>query len=202
MQGEFALLGEYAWLLIGNSGYNLWTGSYSLPGLYNGCYRTFNDSNPTTITPTVANWTTSGSLPVFTSGIVAHQPYTVSWALSDTHTMTPSLPLLTHSMLVPTWKPGENIPAGKYDRYGSDSIEPSDGPSYQGLFYFLVIGLPLIGVTLISCCVWCGFRARDKTWRKRMKQQEIELTAKFTKGNANSHRETTEAAGNDRRIGN
>lgn len=97
--------------------------------------------------------------------------------------MTPSLPLLTNSMLVPTWRPGEKIPKGEYDRYGTDSIEPNDGVNLMPLFYFLVIGLPLIGVTLISCCVWCCFRARDKKWRKRMEQQEIELTARFAREN-------------------
>lgn len=182
-------------LTIQCSGYT-WTGSYSIPGLDYGCYKTFNESNPTTITPTIGQDNTTQSLPLFTSGIIAHQPYTIQWAASDTGTMTPSLPLLTHSMLVPTWKPGENIPAGKYDRYGSDSIEPSDGPSLQGLFYFLVIGLPLIGVTVLSCCIWCGCRARDKKWKKRMKQQEIELTARFANANSKELR-TTHGTGRD-----
>jgi hypothetical protein len=169
-------------LTIQCSGYT-WTGFYAIPGLDYGCYKTFNESIPTTITPTIGQANTSQTLPLFTSGIIAHQPYTVQWDASDSYSMTPSLPLLTHSMLVPTWKPGENIPAGKYDRYGSDSIEPSDGPNWQGLFYFLVIGLPLIGVTALSCCIWCGCRARDNKWKKRMKQQEIELTARFANAN-------------------
>lgn len=108
--------------------------------------------------------------------------------------MTPPLPLLTHSMLVPTWKPGEKIPDGKYDRYGSDSIEAPDGANWRGLFYFLVIGVPLIGVTVLSCCVWCCFRARDRKWEKRMKQQEIELTARFTSANSKGQ-ETTQVSG-------
>jgi hypothetical protein len=105
-------------------------------------------------------------------------------------------------MLIPTWRPGEKIPAGKYDRYGSDSIETPDGTNLQGLFYFLVIGLPLIGVTVISCCVWCGFRARDKKWRKRMKQQEIELTARFANAGNAKGGETTQVTENDGRTDN
>lgn len=164
------------------------------------CYRTFNYSTPTTIAPTAANFTTSGDLPLFTSGIIAHQPYTITWDMSDTHTMTPSLPLLTYSMLVPTWKPGEKIPAGKYDRYGSDSIDAPDGVNLLPLFHFLVIGLPLIGVALLSCCIWCGFRARDRTWKKRMKQQEIELTAKFANAKP-KEQETTQVAENGSQPG-
>lgn len=115
--------------------------------------------------------------------------------------MTPSLPLLTHSMLVPTWRPGEKIPAGNYDRYGSDSIETPDGENLQPLFYFLVIGVPLIGVTFVLCCVWCGFRARDKTWKKRMKQQESGLTAQFASAKPQGQ-EVTQVAEHDRKPGN
>jgi hypothetical protein len=99
-------------------------------------------------------------------------------------------------MLVPTWRPGEKIPDGIYDRYGSYNESPNSGVNWQPLFLFLVIGLPLIGVTLISCCIWCGFRARDRKWMKRMEQQEIQLTAKFAKENA-KERGTTQVTEND-----
>lgn len=99
---------------------------------------------------TLSNGT--GSTRLFTEGIQAHQAWHISWEASDTSTLTPSLPELTSSKLIPTWKPGETIEKGMYDQ--------GDGErgGLQGInevIYFLEIGLPLIFAILVGLIAWC-----------------------------------------------
>ncbi|KFY68177.1 hypothetical protein V496_01244, partial [Pseudogymnoascus sp. VKM F-4515 (FW-2607)] len=58
----------------------------------------------------------AGSTQLFTQGTQVHNAWHISWAASDTSTLSPALPELTSSKFVPTWVPGESIPPGMYDR--------------------------------------------------------------------------------------
>ncbi|KAG2027134.1 hypothetical protein GB937_000872 [Aspergillus fischeri] len=134
----------------------------SRSNLYNikaSCYRTLTPGE-TTITGTLSHG--EGAQVLFTDGIQVHQAWAISWAGSDTATMSPSLPLLTNSMIVPTWVPGEIIPPGRYDR----GYEGSDMPGWEPILRFIMIGVPIIGVALLAACVWCCI------WRWRVRREE------------------------------
>lgn len=95
--------------------------------------------------------------------VMVHQGWAITWAASDTETLTPKLPTLTSSMRLPTWTPGQNIKGGAYD------------PSHQGqstreyfgdsLFYFLVVGMPILGAVSIGLCIWCCVQKCQKQRR-------------------------------------
>lgn len=99
--------------------------------------------------------------------VMVHQGWAITWAASDTATLTPKLPTLTSSMRVPTWTPGQNIKGGAYDPY-----HPS--PSTReylsdGVFYFLVVGLPILGALSIGLCLWCCVRRCKKDRRPNVR---------------------------------
>ncbi|KAF4162406.1 hypothetical protein CNMCM6936_002132 [Aspergillus lentulus] len=140
--------------------------SRNLTDLYNikaSCYRTLTPGE-TTITGTLSHG--KGAQVLFTDGIQVHEAWAISWAGSDTATMSPSLPTLTNSMIVPTWVPGEIIPPARYDR----GYEGSDMPGWEPILRFLMIGVPIIGVALLAasvwCCIWCR-RVRRKERQQR-----------------------------------
>jgi prepilin-type processing-associated H-X9-DG protein len=75
------------------SGFSL---SRNLTDLYNikaSCYRTLNPGE-TTITGTLSHG--KGAQVLFTDGIQVHQAWAISWAGSDTATVSPSLPRHTN----------------------------------------------------------------------------------------------------------
>lgn len=45
---------------------------------------------------------------------------------------------------------------------------------FQGLFHFLIIGLPIIGCTIICCCVCCCVRSNRKRRRLERGRRERE----------------------------
>lgn len=122
--------------------------SFPIPTLTAPCYRSF-EPGETTITVTDDSTTH-----IFTHGIQVHRPWTVTWAASDTSSLTPSLPSLTTGMTLATWVPGETVPAELYEP------RPSDGLKIGGGFYGLVVGIP-VGVVVIACVlVWVCVRAK------------------------------------------
>ncbi|KAG8163825.1 hypothetical protein KVR01_005743 [Diaporthe batatas] len=88
---------------------------------------------------------------------MVHEGWAITWAKSDTATMTPKLPTLTNEMRVPTWTPGQKIRDGEYDRYHNDS-QSSEEWFGKDLYWFLVVGVPIIFVLSVASCVWCGVR--------------------------------------------
>lgn len=88
---------------------------------------------------------------------MVHEGWAITWDKSDTATMTPNLPTLTSEMSVPTWTPGQKIEDGQYDRYRSDS-KSSEQWFGKDLYWFLVVGVPVIFVLAVASCVWCGVR--------------------------------------------
>ncbi|KAG2010866.1 hypothetical protein GB937_007409 [Aspergillus fischeri] len=161
---------------FGYSGFSLSRNLSNLKDIKASCYRTITPGE-TTITGTLSHG--QGTRVLFTDGIQVHQAWAISWAASDTNTMSPSLPLLTNSMVVPTWVPGEIIPPGMYDR-GSDG---SDMPGWEPIMRFIMIGVPIIGVALIASCVWACIWCRRVRRKERqeagelVKQQEIHTTS-------------------------
>jgi hypothetical protein len=130
------------------------------------CYRQV-DNGVTTIIGTLSHG--AGSTRLFTGGIQMHQAWHVSWAASDTSTLSPSLPELTSSKFIPTWVPGETVPPGKYDRQDGSQNELK---GLEGVVWFLEIGIPLIVLALIGSCVWCYIARRRSKRKQRLRQQE------------------------------
>ncbi|OLN81179.1 hypothetical protein CCHL11_10359 [Colletotrichum chlorophyti] len=105
-----------------------------------------------------------------------HSAWALTWAASDTATLTPKLPTLTSGMRVPTWTPGEKIPKGEYDQFRNDNL-PYIG---DGAYYFLMIGMPIIGALMIGSCMWCCIRKCKKNRREKratMAATEVNLTS-------------------------
>jgi len=100
--------------------------------------------------------------------VMIHQAWALTWEAADTSTLTPKLPELTSSMLVPTWTPGEVIPKGAYDlnKHKSD-IDSSIEYFGAEFWWFLVVGVPLISLLLISCCVSCCVMKCKSNRRKK-----------------------------------
>ncbi|KAF2994335.1 hypothetical protein E8E14_003117 [Neopestalotiopsis sp. 37M] len=97
-----------------------------------------------------------------------HNAWQISWESSDVATLSPSPPLLPcfYSPLS-SWIPGETVDPSFYA-----SACPNDGESHwsdssvQG-FFFIVIGLPIIGfLGIVTCIAVCCCRRRR---RKRAK---------------------------------
>ncbi|KZL68951.1 hypothetical protein CI238_09517 [Colletotrichum incanum] len=97
--------------------------------------------------------------------VMMHEAWAVTWAASDTATLTPKLPTLTSSMVVPVWTLGQKIREGEYD-----PVRPPSSSEYlsHGALFFLMIGMPIIGALMISSCVWCCVR---KCRRKRREKK-------------------------------
>lgn len=109
-----------------------------------------------------------------TSGILAHRAWAITWEGTDTPYMSPSLPKLTSSMLVPTWTPGEIIPDGKYGLGIKDlGTEPHTADK---LIYVAIIVPSIIGGSLIVCMLWSCVRWNKKR-KKRAEERENESGA-------------------------
>lgn len=105
-----------------------------------------------------------------------HEAWHITWAASDTSTMSPTLPEITADMLIGSWVPGQSLSPGAYDR--EHPIE--GGPQYlsPSLYWFLVIGIPIIFLLLVGYCIRCCvvFHRVKKTERRERWLAEHELT--------------------------
>ena len=99
-----------------------------------------------------------------------HEAWHITWAASDTSTLSPTLPEITSDMLVVTWVPGESIPPGVYDR----EYVIRDGLQIpNAAFWFMIVGLPIIGALLIGSCIGCCVRHhRSKKRERRLAEHE------------------------------
>jgi hypothetical protein len=129
------------------------------------CYRSVAPGATIPVTAQIVSDETSLTTRTFASGVQVHQAWHVSWAASDTNTLSPSLPDLTSSMLVPTWVPGQSIPPGAYDRASKNDETALNGLGQVTLF--LEIGIPLIAIALIAGCGWCCW-ARKRSRRRKI----------------------------------
>ncbi|WQF90323.1 hypothetical protein CDEST_15337 [Colletotrichum destructivum] len=100
--------------------------------------------------------------------LLVHEAWAITWAASDTATLTPKLPTLTNSMEIPTWIPGQIIRDGEYDPSPTPTRRPDHGPYMgEGALYFLMIGMPIIGAIMIGSCVWCCVRKCKKNRQQK-----------------------------------
>jgi hypothetical protein len=162
------------------SGFDLYitTRNYSDPDNFTAsCTRALNRGE--TITGTLSHG--KGPQALFTAGIQAHQAWAISWAESDTATMSPSPPNLSDFRFALTWVPGKPIDPQMY-KGASDTSGVGGAP----LIYFGMIGGPIIGVTIIALCIWCcccqcrGCRGDRGDWEPRVvsaQPQETDTTA-------------------------
>ncbi|KAJ4303949.1 hypothetical protein N0V88_001550 [Collariella sp. IMI 366227] len=89
-----------------------------------------------------------------TDGLLMHEAWKVSWAASDTSTLSLSLPALTSGWTLDTWTPGETV-----IRVTPNPTDPTrDGAPHEN-DKFLTIGVPLLIVGLLlaigGCCGMC-----------------------------------------------
>ncbi|KAJ5376664.1 hypothetical protein N7509_013550 [Penicillium cosmopolitanum] len=140
------------------SGFAFEAGGYALPtsALSPACGRTIN-SGETTITAPLASRTDATG--TFTQGMIVHRAWHVTWAESDTATMSPSLPPLTSGKYLAVWKPGQGVPDGAFDHHNGDN---SGVRGWNSLLYFAMIGVPIIGVAILACGGWLCIRRRRK----------------------------------------
>ncbi|KAK1973959.1 hypothetical protein LZ30DRAFT_741958 [Colletotrichum cereale] len=103
--------------------------------------------------------------------LTLHPAWLITWEASDTATLTPKLPTLTSSMLVPEWTPGQVIPDHKYDR---DFNRTNKWFSDEWIRFFM-IGLPIICTLFIALCVYCCCVRR--CLRKRRQRRAAAATA-------------------------
>jgi len=96
-----------------------------------------------------------------------HQGWAITWAKSDTATLTPKLPTLTSEMRVPEWTPGQKIRDGEYDRYPSYRIDTEELFGHD-LYWFLLVGMPVLGALSIGLCIWCCVRKCKKERRPNL----------------------------------
>ncbi|KFY35215.1 hypothetical protein V495_08046, partial [Pseudogymnoascus sp. VKM F-4514 (FW-929)] len=84
-------------------------------------------SDPTYLATGVPCFREASAGDVSTTGSLldqVHEAWHISWAASDTSTLSPTLPEITADMLIGAWVPGESIIPGKYDRESNHH----DGP--------------------------------------------------------------------------
>ncbi|KAK3942447.1 hypothetical protein QBC46DRAFT_447868 [Diplogelasinospora grovesii] len=129
--------------------------SFAIPTIDVPCVGTLSSGQPP-ITARLNPTDDSGgaSTTIVTQGAVVHQAWHVSWAESDTSTLSPSLPALTSSKYLGSWVPGQTVAPGEGDR-------PSEynDLGWGSIMNFIMIGIPIIGVVIlasaIGCCIWC-----------------------------------------------
>lgn len=90
---------------------------------------------------------------------MAHPVWAITWAKSDTATLTPQLPTLTISTKVPTWTPGQKL--STYDPYHPNFRQFVGDVAY----FLLVVGVPITVALISGCCVWCCWGKRKKDRR-------------------------------------
>ncbi|GLI73037.1 hypothetical protein PoHVEF18_001235 [Penicillium ochrochloron] len=156
------------------SGFDFRAPWYALPtaALSPACARTIK-SGDTTITAPL--WSQTDIMGTFTEGMIVHRAWHVSWAESDTASMSPSLPPLTSGKYLDYWEPGQVIPDGAFDHHnGRDSGGSQGWPSE---YYFAAIGAPLIFVAFLACG---GYFLCHKRRKRRAQQVPVnmELQAK------------------------
>jgi hypothetical protein len=82
-------------------------------------------------------------------------------------TITPQLPTITNSILVPTWTPSQVIPDSLYDIDNSTRDHPNS--LSKGALWFLIVGMPIIGAIVISLCVWgCVWKCKKNRREKAL----------------------------------
>lgn len=95
-----------------------------------------------------------------------HEAWAITWDATDTPTLTPELPPLTSSSILPTWTAGQVV---SDDDYTGGPTPVDNGTQIpDSLYWFMVVGIPIIFVVLVGSCVWCCVRSCMKKKRERV----------------------------------
>lgn len=100
---------------------------------------------------------------------MVHQGWAVAWAKSDTATLKPQLPSVTDPIRLPTWRPGDKV-------IWEDPYRQS-GEEFFGhyLYWFLVVGVPVLFILSVSSCVWCCVRKCRRKRRERRSNTVVHM---------------------------
>ncbi|KAH8894661.1 hypothetical protein GQ53DRAFT_839647 [Thozetella sp. PMI_491] len=138
------------------SGYTLKTSNIVIPTMAAPCVRSFSAGDHTTITATEGGGASQTT--AITDGWMIHDAWQVSWAASDTSTLSPSLPTLTSSKFLMTWVPGQTVAPGEGDLQPKD---PPEDSTITGAKWFGMVGVPILAALGIGGAVWyCIVRRR------------------------------------------
>jgi hypothetical protein len=123
------------------------------------CFTTYDSFGPTSVTGRVVG---TNNTAVFYTGTALYPAWHITWEASDISTLSPQPPTLTSSMRVPVWTPGMTLAPGDYDDNGRGKGPSTSGRGLDGsLFWFLIVGLPVILVVFVGGGVfWCCRRMR------------------------------------------
>lgn len=135
-----------------------------------------------------------------------HKPWRVTWKADDVTKLSPAPPPQLRptcaNIQIYSWRPGQTVLdsasstsssslSGSTPGLGSNGTARYVGEcrqaevrqvdhSLDGLFYFMVIGLPIIGVAILSCCVCCCVRGSRKRRRRLAVLTEVGTKAETT----------------------
>ncbi|ORY15482.1 hypothetical protein BCR34DRAFT_178637 [Clohesyomyces aquaticus] len=118
-------------------------------------------ASPTTLADVIS------AAPIFHSAVQVHNPYQISWDATDKATLSPTPPDFTYgcTATLRTWIPGESVGSlpcnNKHDNLNIGNT---------GLFFFVVIGVPIIAVVLIATC--CGIYCRKARRIRRGRDEQ------------------------------
>ncbi|KAF9893498.1 hypothetical protein FE257_010810 [Aspergillus nanangensis] len=151
---EMSTSKQYSTAFCCASGFTFRAAGYALPtsALSPACGRPFS-AGETTITAPLASRTDADATGIFTEGTIVHRAWHVTWEESDTATMSPSLPPLTSAKYLGVWEPGQAVLDGEFDHHNGDN---SGVRGWSSVLYFAMIGVPLIGVTILAVGVGSG----------------------------------------------
>ncbi|KAJ5165024.1 uncharacterized protein N7500_006854 [Penicillium coprophilum] len=153
---------------FGNGTLAPYSTAYCCASLTAPCYR-YIDAGWTSTTVTV--WSTgTKTTKVFSEGYMAHAAWEISWAASDTASMSPTPPSLDSGEYFSTWVPGQALitPTPEPTKHQTDK-------SLTKLLNFYMIGLPLIGVAVIACGIWCCCMVRRAKRRETFQLEQWRL---------------------------
>lgn len=143
-------------LIPSTSGYTLLYGSqFPLASIPRPCISTIDpgERTPATITATVSHGTGSTTTSI-TSGLLVRHPWHIAWRARDRKTLSPRPPKLDRYETITSWIPGSSVDPASSNRGNNSGTLYNASP-----YFFLVIGLPVIGGVLIDTavcgCCWC-----------------------------------------------
>ncbi|KAL2842584.1 hypothetical protein BJX68DRAFT_270523 [Aspergillus pseudodeflectus] len=107
----------------------------------------------------------------FPDGLRVHEAWHITWEASDVSTLSPSPPDLGSctTVALPSWVPGEPVDSDSLACRSTNNGASHSSDSDTALFRFLVIGIPVIGATVVCIGAVVCWRRR----RKRKREQDV-----------------------------
>ncbi|KAL2127333.1 hypothetical protein VTI74DRAFT_10894 [Chaetomium olivicolor] len=109
------------------------------------------------------------------TGLRAHNAWHISWAFSDTLSLSPTPPALPcpsdPSVVISSWTPGAVVDPSLSSLCNHNDGVSTWSPSETRSLWFLIVGLPLIVVTVIAA--WSGWGCHRRSRRHRAKLEKM-----------------------------